>query len=114
MFFDKFLNLCKQKGVSPSGAAIAMGINKATVSNWKKKCEQGEDIKPSTEILDKISNYFDISIDYLISDAERSSITDDDIKFALFGGEKEITDEMYEEVKSFAQFVKEKYGNKKE
>ena len=36
----------------------------------------------------------------------RSAVTDDDIKFALFGGDGEITDEMYEEVKRFAAFIK--------
>ena len=38
----------------------------------------------------------------------------DDIKFALFGGEEEITDDMYDEVKNFAEYVKQKYKNKKE
>ena len=42
---------------------------------------------------------------------QRPSVTDDDIKFALFGGDQEITDEMYEEVKSFAAYVKQKYKN---
>jgi len=36
----------------------------------------------------------------------RSAVTDQDIKFALFGGDGEITDEMYEEVKRFAAFLK--------
>lgn len=90
-----------------------MGINKATVSNWKKNYENGNDIKPSTELLNKISEYFDVSIDYLVSDSERSNITDNDIKFALFG-DGEITDEMYDEVKSYAQYVKEKYKTKKD
>ncbi len=33
-------------------------------------------------------------------------VSDDDIKFALFGGDSEITDAMYDEVKRFAQMVK--------
>ena len=33
-------------------------------------------------------------------------ISDDDIKFALFGGDGEITDAMYDEVKRFAKMVK--------
>ena len=32
--------------------------------------------------------------------------SDNDIKFALFGGDGEITDAMYDEVKRFAQMVK--------
>lgn len=33
-------------------------------------------------------------------------VSDDDIKFALFGGDGEITDAMYDEVKRFAKMVK--------
>ena len=39
------------------------------------------------------------------TDGERT-VSDDDIKFALFGGDGEITDAMYDEVKRFAQMVK--------
>jgi len=44
---------------------------------------------------------------------ESVSINDDDIKFALSGGEGVITDEQYEEVKKFVQFIKERDGNDK-
>ncbi len=37
-------------------------------------------------------------------------VSDDDIKFALFGGAGEITDEMYEEVLRFARFLKQQKG----
>lgn len=40
-----------------------------------------------------------------IPEGERA-ISDDDIKFALFGGDGDITDAMYNEVKRFAQMVK--------
>ena len=40
------------------------------------------------------------------SAADHPTVTDDDIKFALFGGDAEITDAMYDEVKRFAEFVK--------
>lgn len=41
----------------------------------------------------------------------RRAVSDEDIKFALFGGEGEITDEMYEEVKKFAAFIKHTRGS---
>ena len=41
----------------------------------------------------------------LAQEGERA-VSDDDIKFALFGGDGEITDAMYDEVKRFAQMVK--------
>lgn len=38
----------------------------------------------------------------------RPEVTEEDIKFALFGGAGEITDEMYEEVKRFAKYVQQR------
>lgn len=38
---------------------------------------------------------------------EKAQVSDDDIKFALFGGGP-VTDEQFEEVKRFAQFIKER------
>ena len=42
----------------------------------------------------------------------RPTVTDEDIKFALFGGDGEITDEMYEEVKRFAAYIRQTRGSK--
>jgi hypothetical protein len=41
-------------------------------------------------------------------------INDEDVKFALFGGDQPITNEMFEEVKMFASFVKERERAKQE
>lgn len=38
--------------------------------------------------------------------AGKREVSDDDIKFALFGGDGEITDAMFDEVKRFAKMVK--------
>lgn len=43
-----------------------------------------------------------------------TSPTDEDLKFALFNGDGDITDEMYEEVKAFAEFVKQRERGKKD
>nr|DAZ63629.1 MAG TPA: repressor protein [Caudoviricetes sp.] len=65
--------------------------------------------------LAKIASYLEVSSDYLLTGEETKKaptleserkVSDDDIKFALFGGDGEITDAMYDEVKRFAQMVK--------
>lgn len=61
MFFDRYCELCKQKGISPSRAAIEMGINKGTVSVWKNK-----GTSPQAAQLQKIADYFNVSTDYLL------------------------------------------------
>jgi hypothetical protein len=76
---------------------------------------------PKQELLVKIADYFGVTTDYLLgtetekaptSKGERH-VTDDDIKFALFGGDGEINDAMYEEVKGFAAFIKQREASKK-
>jgi len=39
--------------------------------------------------------------------------TDEDLKIALFGGDGEVTDEMWEEAQFAAQFIKERHKRKK-
>ena len=54
------------------------------------------------------------AIDSHVKDREQHKIVDkNDIKFALFGGDGEITDAMYEEVLQFAAFVKNREGKGK-
>lgn len=44
---------------------------------------------------------------------DKREVNDEDIKFALFGGDGEITDAMYDEVRQFAAFVKNREAQKK-
>lgn len=109
MFYDKFVQVCKAHGISPSRAAIEAGLSKSTVTKWKTT----PDAEPTGAAIKKLTEYFGITIAELMGETEKApaesgkhSVSDDDIKFALFGGDGEITDAMYEEVKQFAAFVK--------
>ena len=68
MFYDTYVELSKQKGLSPSGAADAIGINRATVTNWKKNGS-----KPSGDILDKVSKFFNVTVDYLLTGEQKKA-----------------------------------------
>ena len=109
-FYDNFMRLCAEHGETPSGAAAAIGLSNAAASGWKK----GKN--PSDVTLAKLADHFNVSIEVLTAEKPeaRSSglISDDEIKFALFGGDGEITDEMYEEVKRCAAFVKQREKEK--
>lgn len=110
MFFDRYKQLCEEIGKSMSAVAIEIGFSKTAVTHWR----QG--FKPNQETLLKIANYFNVSTDYLLGKTDtkrpvRTDITDDDIKFALFGGDTDVTDEMYEEVRRYAEYVKNRMKN---
>ena len=117
MFYDRFAYLCKQKGVSPSRAALDAGISKSLVTKWKTN-----NVKiPSPEVISKLCDYFHLSVSELLGEENNKAptgnsertVSDDDIKFALFGGGGEITDAMYDEVRNFAAYVKQREASKK-
>ena len=97
--------------MSPSRAALAAGVSKSAVSKWKRE----PDAVPSGTVLAKLAAYFGIPASELLGETKTPSpkVSDEDIKFALFGGSGNITQEMYDEVRSFAAFVKEREANKR-
>lgn len=70
MFYDKFVEMCKENDVSPSQVAIKCGFNKSSVTNWKKN-----GYTPRQEILLKIAEYFNVSVDYLLGNMESRHIS---------------------------------------
>ena len=112
MFFNRFQALCDEKGISVYRACTDIGLNRSAVAKWKAGG------KPNGTTAAKLAAYLGGTTDYLLCGTEQSApragVTDDDIKFALFGGDGEITDAMYEEVKQFAAFVRQREAGKKE
>ncbi len=59
-------DLCKQKGVSISALLSECNIRKSLIYDMEKR-----NCVPSAEILKKIANYFDVSVDYLLGKTEK-------------------------------------------
>ena len=106
MFFDKYSELCKKKGKTPTGVAIELNVSRATVNYWKKGNA------PKKDTLIKIAKYFDVSVEYLVGNEEQKNpATDSDemLMFALYGGDNaDITPGMLEDVRNFARYIREK------
>lgn len=106
-------NLAKLRmkaGLSQQQVASRLDITRQAYSYY----ETGERRPPYATLL-RLAEIYGVSVSELVGEQLRhESVSDADIKFALFGGgEDEITDEMYEEVRSFAQFVRERERRKK-
>lgn len=113
MFFNRFKELCDKKGVSVYRACTDIGLNRSAVAKWKAGGS------PNGTTAGKLAAYFGVTTDYLLEQTDRqsavppaSAVTDEDIKFALFGGSGEITDAMYDEVRQFAAFVRQREAEK--
>lgn len=112
MQFPQILkSLRKSKGITQTELAKNFNVSKSTISMY----ELGER-EPSFEVLEKLSSFFDVTIDYLLGNTdtkeqkEKTPSNDEDVKVALFGGDSEVTDEMWNEVKQYAEFIKSKYN----
>lgn len=73
MFFDNFLALCDSKNVAPTKAVIDAGLPKSSWSYWKKKYEQGEDPKPSSDNASRLAQYFGVTVDYLLTGVQKEN-----------------------------------------
>ena len=60
MFYEQFIRLCNEKGVSPSAAAIAIGLDKSAASRWARGSV------PRGTTLDKLADYFGVTVGVLM------------------------------------------------
>lgn len=61
MFYDVYKRLCDERGKSASAIADELHINRSNVTNWKTS-----GYMPRGKALDKIANFFGVSVDYII------------------------------------------------
>ena len=115
MFFNRFKALCDERNISVYRACTDIGLNRSAVAKWKAGGS------PNGTTASRLADYFGVTTDYLLGQSDlrtaaepERTVSDDDIKFALFGGDGEITDAMFDEVKQFAAFVKQREAGKKE
>lgn len=68
MYYEIFEELCNSRGVKPGTVSKATGVPTSTLTNWK----QGN-YTPKQGNLQKIADYFNVSIDYIMNGKEYKS-----------------------------------------
>lgn len=74
MFFDNFVRLCEQKGVKPSRALTEAGVPKSAYSYWRTEASSGNDAKPTNQNAVKLAQYFNVSVDYLLTGNQKENL----------------------------------------
>ena len=88
-----------------------LGISPNVITNWKNGSNRSY-----RKYIKQIAKFYGVSEGYLLGTeaekdpAPKGEVSDDDIKFALFGGGP-VTDAQFEEVKQFVRFIKERDAN---
>ena len=110
MFWERFSHLCDINNKKPHPLGKELGISSGVISTWKK-----EGYCPSGEMLIKISNYFDCSIDYLVGrtdnlKAQKFEFSDDEFDF--INKLKSLPEESQDEILLLLNFKYEQFKKK--
>ena len=115
--YENIYALCREHNITPGGLCGKLGFRRSVLSDLKSGRKKSLD----TTTLMKIADYFEVPVDYLLNgtETEKAPISEDErninqAKIALFGGDGEVTDEMWEEAIFAAQLIKERYRRKKD
>ena len=84
---------------------MELGMSQNTISRYETGARE-----PSREELIAIADYFDVSVGYLCG-SPMVAATEESLKTALFGEGVIVTDEMWDEIKNYAEYIKYKYKN---
>ena len=107
MFWEKFINLCNQKGISANAVCADLGLSNATATKWKNGAI------PRATTLKKIADYFGTTVAYL------SGLVDNPDPIALIDPSKkeppmlerlnevmkDMTEEELEDLEKYVEFI---------
>ena len=118
---NRIKELRQSRKLRQSDLAAKLKVSQATLSNW----ESGR-YEPDFEALKTMSDYFQVSVDYLLGHNEPSSPSgggtapadQEQLMAAFWGGDQDLTDEdkeaMWADVKNFAAFIAQKKKQEKQ
>lgn len=114
IFQSRFNELLDSRHISQKEIASICKVSTSTVSTWSKGINM-----PRMDKIERLSEYFSIPKSYFIEENaadldNRRKPNIENAKIALFGGDGEVTDEMWEEAVFAAQLIKDRYKRKKD
>lgn len=106
---EKIIDCMGPKRGATKALAEYLDISPNAITNWKNGHS-----KSYRAYIKQIAAYFHKPVEFFTDDSDETEkdpatggeVSEDDLKFALFGGE--ATDKQLDEVRRFAQFIKER------
>lgn len=102
--YDLIEELCFKKGITVTKMCRDCNIPRSVLTDYKK----GRLKSLSADTLCKIADYFNVSVGYICG-APLPAADEETLKRALFGDNFVVTDEIWRELKNYADFLKQKY-----
>ena len=109
MFWENFKNACDKKGYKPSRLLSEIDVSKGNMAKWKSGT-----CVPTGEILIKIANKLEVSIDYLLGqNLPLEELKGQDEKDTeILNMYSRLSDELKQQARSYLDFLVEKQENK--
>ncbi len=101
-FYDRFAELCRDNNISPSAAAMSVGLNRSSVTRWKHK-----GYTPRQDTVARIADLFDVTVEYMMGLENmkyRPHVCASDVKRFLLG--PRASDKQWKEILEFAEKLK--------
>lgn len=108
---DRLKELRKSKKLTQTELGKILGVGKTTISMYETN-----NSTPNDEIKMKISEYFNVSLDYLLGKTDIKNYTEDpNITIALHSDTDydDLPKEALDEINNFVEFIKQKYKDKR-
>lgn len=114
--YENIYALCNEQKITPGALCGELGFRRSVLSDLKNGRKKSLD----TTTLMKIAEYFNVSVDYLLTGEETKKaptdgerlVSDDDIMFALWGDSDDVDKDDLDDVKRYAAFVRERKKKK--
>ena len=113
LFSKRLVSLRKEKKLTQYDLAELLGFSRGQIGNY----EQGTR-EPDQNTLLKISDFFNVSVDYLLGKTDvKNYLEDPNVTIALHSDEtsldySDLSDEAKKEVQDFIEYVRHKYKDK--
>lgn len=109
MFSDRFEALCLEKGVKPNRACQEMGVSRSLAAKWKATGTE----KPSADVLEKMSAYFNKTIDEILGKEPAAPITFDSFTYAMYNETRDLPPEKKQMLLDMAHFFQKELQKEK-
>ena len=112
--FERIKKLADERKISITQLQEDLGMSKNYLYKWNV-----EDANPKIELLKKVADYFNVSIDYLIGRTNKREIANHDsltysdeenAKYETLAAhiEDDVTEDEMDEIKNYIEFIKSK------
>lgn len=101
--YGRIKELAERQKLSIRSLEEKLGYGNGTIRRWEKQV-------PGVDKVQKVADYFNVSVDYLLGREDTAEVNDDHVKVVAAHIDDDATEEEINEILNFIDFVQSKRG----